>query len=661
MLIISESDQKTVDKIMDQYDLPSHHDIPLLIPRAYDLAAREITINEIYSLPDKTKVMLRGSLVNFRIKERGKISIIYADLLDYAGRKQICQWISSGRGAYGKMKALESELLGKETQIVASVYSYTSGNNRMVFLKEPKCDIIKRTYDKTKIPVPIYQLKGTTKIYEIRKAIELTIKHASENKYSLPKNIEQSLGLMPLQDALSVIHGFEPISNEDFKDFEFNNSVYHQRVRMERIFRVLKKLKNDRSSGKSPIIIYDKEKMRELEKSLPFTLTVDQKKALGKIFKIFKRGEFKTSLLQGDVGSGKTATAIFASFSILEEGYQVAVLAPSAVLATQLFEEYKELLKPYDIKVHLLAGKTTKKTRTAIEKSLKKDEKVVVIGTTAVNNLSFSKLGLVIVDEEQKFGVEAKRALLKNKNNLPYVIYMSATPLPRSLQSSIYGNYEVIKIEAKPQGRLPVKSKIIEDQNSAWKLLEFIKKEAEEKRVSLIIAPSISSGEMASVEKIEGICRQHFGENFFKTIHGQMKEKEIEKNIKDFRAGDFPLMIATSMVEAGFSHPDLSTVTIVGPDRFGMAQLHQMRGRAGRRSGLQGYCALWHLDFSLSPGARERLEYFTAHYDGFDLANKDMKTRGSGDLIGTSQSGGEINFIEYAEEVELLKSYVDII
>lgn len=361
-------------------------------------------------------------------------------------------------------------------------------------------------------------------------------------------------------------------------------------------------------------------------------------------------------LLQGDVGSGKTAVSIFASATVSQSQHQVAVLAPSAVLAKQLYDEYYTLLQPLGIEVYLLSGKTTKKQRDSLQKKIDKDPGAVVVGTTAVNNLEFNNLGLVIVDEEQKFGVEAKRALLKDVNNLPYIIYMSATPLPRSIQSSIYGNFEVIKIAAKPSGRLEVKGKMIENYESACKLLDFIEAEAKEGRTSLIIAPSISSGELASIEKIEQICLDRFGDSFFKSIHGNLKEKEIQANIQAYRDGEFSLMIATSMVEAGFSHPNLSVVVITGPDRFGLSSLHQIRGRAGRSQGLRGYCALWPLDFKLKPKAYERLDYFCAHYDGFDLANRDLQLRGSGDLTGRAQSGGEINFVEYADEVELIKN-----
>ena len=236
---------------------------------------------------------------------------------------------------------------------------------------------------------------------------------------------------------------------------------------------------------------------------------------------------------------------------------------------------------------------------------------------------------------------------------------MSATPLPRSIQSSIYGNYKIIKIATKPKGRLSVLTKIIQNQLSVNKLLTHIENESKEGRASLIVAPSIAAGEMASIRKIEQICNERFEFSFFKSIHGQLTEKEIEKNIESFKRGEFPLLIATSMVEAGFSYENLSTVVITDPERFGISQLHQIRGRTGRKAGLQGYCALWNLTLKYNTKVYDRLTYFCREFDGFMLANNDMLNRGSGDLIGKAQSGGEINFIEYADDVELILKEID--
>ncbi len=651
--------EKLLSKLSELYEVEQNN-IGLIEPRAYDISAQFVTVPELQSMPDKTKVMLQGELSNFRVKSPGRFTFIYADFIDKSGIKQICQWVSSNKAAHSKMLNIHNDVKNKSVQIIASITSFMGNDGRIIFLSNPKYDeIIEQNSSGVIMPSPVYQLKGSTKAHEFKKGIQLTLKDAGANKYALPAEVEKKLSLPSLYESLQYIHGYRGVNADNIEQFLNKETVHHKRVRAEKIYRILKRLQSDKTAGKSKKFFYNKNELRELEDSLPFTLTNEQKKALGKMFGIIKNGTFKTMLLQGDVGSGKTAVSMFLSYTICRNNAQVAVLAPSAVLAKQLFDEYCNFLTPCGIEVVFLAGKTTKKQRDAIQKKVSKNNNIIVIGTTAVNNLEFNNLGLVIVDEEQKFGVDAKRALLKSTQDLPYLLYMSATPLPRSIQSSIYGNYEVIKIAAKPEGRSEVKSKIITKQSETEQLLNFIEEEGRKGRVSLIVAPSISSGELASIEKITSICEQRFPKDFFRVIHGQLKEKEIEKNIQDYRGGEFPLMIATSMVEAGFSHPELSCVVVTGPDRFGLSQLHQMRGRAGRRAGLKGYMGLWMLDYNYKPKVFERLSYFCKENDGFKLANQDLKNRGSGDLIGKAQSGGELNFVEYADEVEAILEVLD--
>jgi ATP-dependent DNA helicase RecG len=650
--------QKLIKKVQSLYDLP-FDTVALLLPRAYDVSAQETSLNNLVNFPEKSKVMARGTVINFRVKHSRRMSFVYADMYDIEGNKQILQWASSAKAANVKMRALQQEALNKRLQVAGAITSFEGREGKVVFISNPKLEEIESVDIPALLPSPVYELKSGIKPHEVRSVVKEAIAFCDVDPLAMPKIVEERMQIPPLKNALSYVHGLKGVEKEDLEEFVNFESKHHQRARYEMIWRTLKKIKESKMSGVSPQIYYDRTEMRSLEASLPFELTIDQKSALGSIFKRFSSGEFKRILLQADVGAGKTVLSIFLAFSVVKSSYQVAVLAPSTVLAKQLYEEYKKFLEPMGVTIEFAAGVLTKKERTRIQKILDKDEPCIVLGTTAVNGFEFKNLGLLIIDEEQKFGVTDKNKLLKGVL-LPYVLMMSATPIPRSIASGIYGGFEMIKLKTKPKGRLPVLTKVVRNEDSARKLFDLIEKEAREGRCSLIVCPSINSDEMASIETIVNICSNRFNDEFYTCIHGQLKEKEIIKNINDFREGKHSLLISTSMVDSGFSVPNLGVVVITGPERFGLSGLHQLRGRAGRSAGLQGYCALYPLNFFLKDKANERLEFFASNHDGFLLSAKDLKDRGSGDLTGKAQSQGQINFIEYEDEVKQIQRYINL-
>lgn len=503
--------EKLLEKICTIYDTRIHN-IALIEPRAYDITAKPSKIANLSSLPDKTKVMVRGRLSNFRVKSAGRFTFIYADLHDEHHNRQICQWASSNKASHSKMMILQNESNNETLQVVGSITSFIRNGERVIFLSNPKFEkILSKDSSCSLMPSPVYTLKNNTKHFEIKNSIKLTLEKASLDKYAMSYEIEKKLNLPTLLDSLRHIHGFVSISEEQQESFIENSSIYHKRIRYEKIYRILKRLNSDSGSGKSPVIHYNKESLSLLEGTLPYSLTIDQKKVLGEIFEIF------------------------AAYTALLSNKQVVVMAPSNVLVTQLFDEYSHVLKDTPFEVLLVTGKTTKKQKEKFQNKINTDVPCVIVGSTAINNLQFNNLGLVVIDKEQKFDIDAKRALLRDPYNLPYMLYMSATPLPRSIQSSIYGNYKIIKIAAKPKGRLSVLTKIIQNQLSVDKLLTHIENESKEGRASLIVAPSIAAGEMASIRKIERICNERFEFSFFKSIHGRLTEKEIEKNIESFK------------------------------------------------------------------------------------------------------------------------------
>jgi len=652
--------EKIIKKIKEKYDLP--YGLLFLLPRGYEASFGISKISDALLFQDKTRVSVVGTISNIRIKPMTKISNIYANITDETGMMMI-NWISSNSKAEYKADAIRDEYLGKMCQVTGEISSFSSSGSRFVYLSKPSLSEINLndiSGSKMKA-MPIYPLKSGVKKYEIEKMIKFFL--STENiKSSFPFEYEKNNNLPPLKESLEIIHGLKEVDSSLLPDFLSENTIWHKRIQLEMIWETLIQMKNEKVSEVSPVINFDKKSLIELEDKLPFDLTLSQKKALGVIFKTLSSGSFEKILLQGDVGSGKTLVSVFSSKIVLDSEFnQVAIIAPSTVLAKQLYEEYNHLLgKNYN--VFLAAGKIKVSEKKKIQKSLDSDKPTVIIGTTAVNSFSFPRLGLLIIDEEQKMGVKAKNKLLLDREVVPYQILMSATPIPRSLAQSIFGNVKIAKIESKPSGRLPVKTKIIKNEESLKKLFSFIKSESEKGRKTLFVAPSIASDEMASIEKVIDLCHGILGENFpIGIIHGEMTEKKIEEEIASFKNSEKQILIATSMVEAGFSVPDMSVVVIVSPDRFGLSQLHQIRGRGGRSAGLQAYCALLPLNdgFKLSDDALHRLEFFSREYDGFVLSNEDMKLRGTGELIGISQSGtGKLDFVSNINDVIALQQFL---
>lgn len=645
------------NKIIEVYEPP--FGIEFILPRGYDISAQIIKANTAHNLSKKNKVVLFGVLSNFRVKYRGRLANIYANLSDETGSVML-NWTLSQKAGEFKCNILRNEFNGMNCQCLAEIDSYGEGVDRFVFLKKVKLKVSANIglTQQSITPTPIYELKSKIKEFEIMEVIKEKI-ITYRKKSSLPVDIINKYQLPTVLESLQYIHGMKEIPVAHQIDFAEGKSLWNKRIQLEMIWNTLIAMDNESFNKASPRIKYNKEELIALEEKLPFNLTESQKKSLGNIFKTLQSGSFERMLLQGDVGSGKTLVSIFASYVVAKSAFnQIAVIAPSTVLATQLAEEYTHMLEPMGILVFKSAGTLKKREKTKIQKALNSDVPMVVVGTTSVNSFDFKRLGLLIIDEEQKMGVKSKDKLL-NQLVSPYQILMSATPIPRSLAQAIYGNVKVVKIESKPAGRLPVLTKIIPNEHSLSQLFIFIAEQARLKLKTLFVAPSIASGELASIEDLVVACEKYLPGTKVGIINGSMKEEEISKTIDDFKNDDHHILIATSMVEAGFSVPNMTAVVIYGPDRFGLSQLHQIRGRGGRASGVQAYCALLPRKFELSDKARERLTFFSKNHDGFELSKTDLKNRGSGELMGKEQTGGgKLNFVEYQEEVMGMKKYI---
>ena len=376
---------------------------------------------------------------------------------------------------------------------------------------------------------------------------------------------------------------------------------------------------------------------------LPFPLTDAQKRVIKEIRSYCGSGKQMNRLLQGDVGSGKTLVAVMCMLIALDNGYQAAIMAPTEILATQHYETISELLKNTSISVGLLTGSTKKKEREIIHEALSDGRLQVLIGTHALleNVVNFKNVGLVVIDEQHRFGV-AQRAKLWQKNTIPpHMLVMTATPIPRTLAMTLYGDLDVSVIDQLPPGRKPITT-YHAFETRRLQVYKFIQKELELGRQAYIVYPMISESEKMDYRNLEE-GYEHVMSYFAPLgytadiVHGKLKPTEKEEHMKRFVSGETRILVATTVIEVGVNVPNASIMVIESAERFGLSQLHQLRGRVGRGAE-QSYCILM-TSYKLSNESRKRIETMTSTNDGFEIAEVDLKLRGPGDIEGTQQSG----------------------
>ena len=398
--------------------------------------------------------------------------------------------------------------------------------------------------------------------------------------------------------------------------------------------------------------------------NLPFELTGAQKRVMKEIRQDVGSGQQMNRLLQGDVGSGKTLVALMSMLIALDNGYQACIMAPTEILANQHYETIRKLLYDMDIRVELLTGSVKGAKRRSIHAGLVTGDVKILIGTHAVieDTVRFSSLGLVVIDEQHRFGV-VQRARLWSKNvQPPHVLVMTATPIPRTLAMTLYGDLDVSVIDELPPGRKPVTT-IHQYENRRGSLYRSIRKQIEEGRQVYIVYPLIKESEKIDLKNLEEgfvqICKE-FPEYTVCKVHGRMKTTEKDEQMQRFVCGKAQIMVATTVIEVGVNVPNASVMVIENAERFGLSQLHQLRGRVGRGAD-QSYCILV-TGYKLTEDVRKRLETMVRTNDGFEIAEVDLKLRGPGDLEGTQQSGMafSLKIANLAKDGQLLQYVRDI-
>ncbi len=470
----------------------------------------------------------------------------------------------------------------------------------------------------------------------------------------------ESFHLMPLAEALYNIHF--PQNPELLRKAQY-------RLKFEELFyvqlNILRYTKERRNKFRGLPFEHVGEIFNTFySQNLPFQLTGAQKRVIKEMRRDMGSGRQMNRLLQGDVGSGKTLVALMTMLIALDNGYQACMMAPTEILANQHYETICRLLAGMNVRVELLTGNVKGKRRETILKDLLTGDVKILIGTHAVieDTVNFSSLGLVVIDEQHRFGV-AQRAKLWSKNIYPpHVLVMTATPIPRTLAMTLYGDLDVSVIDELPPGRKPIQT-VHQFDNRRASLYAFIRKQIEAGRQVYIVYPLIQESEKMDIKNLEdgytNICEE-FPEYRVSKVHGKMKPAEKDAEMQRFLAKQTQIMVATTVIEVGVNVPNASVMVIENAERFGLSQLHQLRGRVGRGAD-QSYCILV-TGYKLSEETRKRISIMVETNDGFEIAEADLKLRGPGDLEGTQQSGVafDLKIADIARDGQLLQYVRDI-
>ena len=482
---------------------------------------------------------------------------------------------------------------------------------------------------------PVFNIKGVddNKIYDLKE--KLYYEYRYELVEDLPQELREKYKLIPITKAIKYINVPEDIE-------ETKEAV--RRIKFEELLKYQLKVKYmlymRKNNPEGIAIDFDKEKVNQFIKKLPYELTVDQKKALQDIFNDISSNYKMNRLLQGEVGSGKTVVSAISLYAVTTAGYQGAIMVPTEVLASQHYQTFTEFFKNSDIKVALLTSSVNLKDKKQILEDLSNGEIDIVIGTHSLiqKDVSFKKLGLVVTDEEHRFGVR-QRVSMVGKGYLIDHLKMSATPIPRTLAISLLGENDISIIKTLPGNRKEVITKYIdyEDRNC---IFDHMTNQVNEGRQIYIITPMIEESDVMDLQNALAVYERT--KKYYKgvcevgLIHGKLKPEEKDEVMRKFYANEIQILVATSVIEVGVNVVNATTIVILDADRFGIAQLHQMRGRV-RRSDYQSYCYM--VSKSTVETSIKRLKLVEETNDGFELAEEDLLIRGAGDLFGEKQSG----------------------
>ncbi|WP_036606269.1 ATP-dependent DNA helicase RecG [Oribacterium sp. P6A1] len=520
-------------------------------------------------------------------------------------------------------------------------------------LNQPKIFSVDEYSKKEDTLEPVYgQTKGLSNSL-IQKAIKQAMEVSEAQKDFIPGNILYNRELMSMNEAIGHIHF--PVNMEDYKKAR-ERHAYNELFLFSM---ALVKKKQNTDEKKSGYILKRDERIDSFITGLPFKLTDGQAAAVEDIRTDLSSGFIMNRLLQGDVGSGKTIVSFIAALETAFNGHQAAIMAPTEILASQHYEKLKKIVSDnaYDLKIVLVTGSLKASEKKAVYKEIESHEADIIIGTHALfqDNVIYDDLALVVTDEQHRFGVN-QRKTLGEKGHSPHTLVMSATPIPRTLAMLLYADMKVSLIKGLPSNRLPIKNAVV-NESYREKSYKFIYDEIKKGRQAYIICPMVEENDMLDLENVTDYLlkiRKVFPSDVrIEKLHGKMKPKEKDEIMNRFLHKEIDILVSTTVVEVGVDVPNSTVMMVENAERFGLAQLHQLRGRVGR-SGHQSYCIF--VDSSNSDKSKERLHILATSNDGFHIAEEDLKLRGPGDIFGIRQSGAlDFTIADIYQDKELLR------
>lgn len=611
------------EKTAEQFSaagLRSVGDLINFLPRTHEDFSEIVPIGDIH--PGKVTIKARCEKITTRMVRRG-LKITTATLVDDSGKLQ-ATWFNQPYRTTQLKNPDEEFFFSGEFEFNFNKYQLTN----------PSAEKVSDMPVQTDRLLPVYrQIKGL-KTQLVRKILAELRPLMTMLPETLPAKVVKSEKLLTRSDALLGMHF--PKTTEDVE-------TARERLAFEELFQLLlasqfNKQENAKLTGWH--IPFEQKVVAEFVKELPFALTNAQRRAAWDIIQDLEQQTPMNRLLQGDVGSGKTVVAGIAARQAAFHGFQTAVLAPTEILATQHAETLSNLLEPFGVRVGLLTGSVKGVARKTLYEHIASGDVHVVVGTHALlqDTVNFLKLGFVVIDEQHRFGVAQRQALLAKSEHMPHLLAMTATPIPRSLALTVYGELDVSVLNELPKGRKPIETKLW-SPNSRAQLYEIMDKELAAGRQAYVICSLIDDNPDNDVKSVEAEYKKlrqgPFKHRSISLLHGKLKSDEKEKVMSLFAAGEIDMLVSTTVVEVGVDVPNATVMLIEDADRFGLSQLHQLRGRVGRSSH-QSYCYLMMSD---SSKPSQRLREIEKSNDGFYLAEVDLRLRGPGEIYGRAQHG----------------------
>ncbi|MFY0688151.1 MAG: ATP-dependent DNA helicase RecG [Cyclobacteriaceae bacterium] len=626
--------------------LVTYQDLITYYPFRYEDRTKFYKINEVRE--DMPSVQITGEISRFETVGVGRKQRLVGHFRDDTGELELV-WFQGAKWIASKIKpGVQYIVFGKPARF-----------GKKFSISHPEIDLVTRKANKNAHLQPVYHTtEKLKKKYLDSKAVNklmrvLLTEAIPQIRETLPGYLIDELKLMGRKNGLVQVHF--PKDNNSLRAAQF-------RLKFEELLLIqiqLIKLKLTRTEKFKGIIFNNSSRLNEFYKEhIPFELTNAQKKVIKEIYSDLRSGNQMNRLVQGDVGSGKTMVAFLCMLIAISNDTQCAFMAPTEILAEQHFESLQEYAKPLGIRIARLTGSTPQSERKQLHQALENGILHVIVGTHALieDKVKFQNLGLAVVDEQHRFGV-AQRAKLwqKNQNVYPHVLVMTATPIPRTLAMTLYGDLDISVIDELPKGRKPIKTTHMRD-NRRLELFGFIDKEIKLGRQVYIVYPLIEeSANMDYKDLMDGFesMARRFPNYHLSILHGRMKSEDKDFEMRRFVKGETQIMVATTVIEVGVNVPNASVMVIENAERFGLSQLHQLRGRVGRGAD-QSYCVLMTGD-KLSKEARVRINTMVETNDGFKIAETDLRLRGPGDLMGTQQSGAlDLHIANLSTDGEIL-------